>query len=143
MNKECIKPICRALYCIYCIHTYILSVLTINLIKVLFQFLLRQITLLNSQYHCHQYQCENCLFLSRTCTCIFQDKQIDYFIENGCFEGSSVPLPRRLNDLIISLLWVIVTCLPLFYYTGRIFWFGTYLQQAIFLAVTVFCEYNF
>ncbi|KAL5010228.1 hypothetical protein ScPMuIL_012533 [Solemya velum] len=70
-----------------------------------------------------------------------KDKCLDYFSEHGCFEGSSVRLPRRLNDLIISLFWVAITCLPLIYYSGKIFWSGTIIQQLVFLSVTVFLSY--
>jgi len=51
-----------------------------------------------------------------------QDEIYDNFVRNGGYTiGTYAEVPRRINDLVTWLIWAILLCSPLFYYTTTIF----------------------
>ena len=68
-----------------------------------------------------------------------QDKIYDKFLKNGRHYpmGHVFMPPRRYNDLVISLAWIILLSVPLFYYLGAIFISGSFYVQLGFIALFV------
>jgi hypothetical protein len=75
-----------------------------------------------------------------------QDEIYDNFVQNGRFTiGTKVEIPRRINDLVIWLLWTVVLCFPLFYYAVGFIWYGTWtLKLAVLLTIAIgkLCHYG-
>ncbi|XP_050390824.1 1-acyl-sn-glycerol-3-phosphate acyltransferase gamma [Patella vulgata] len=68
---------------------------------------------------------------------LFQEKDeiFENFMQKQKFEGVPYKIPSRPYDLIITIFWFVLTCVPLFKYLGGIFLSGTILQQVICISV--------
>lgn len=66
-----------------------------------------------------------------------KDELYDGFLKNGKFKGEGYIVPRRYNDLLMWLFWAVTTCVPLFYYVGRILLSGSWVVIAVVLGVVI------
>lgn len=63
----------------------------------------------------------------------------EHFSQTGSFlgKGTRIEIKRRYWDLIVWLLWAIVLCWPVVYYSGKIFLSGSLYVQLSAVAVVV------
>lgn len=104
---------------------------------------------IRSELHVRRLPLENVPAEDESCTKylfdIFEnkDKMFEHFSQTGSFQGKGtrIEIKRRYWDLIVWLMWAIVLCWPVVYYSGKIFLSGSLCVQLSAVAVVVIVSF--
>lgn len=76
----------------------------------------------------HSRLCQKCGFF-------FQDDVVERFYQTKELDRPGYLIPKRYNDLVMHLFWIIVTLVPLFFYLVNVFFHGSLLHQAVIVII--------